>query len=263
MFRKYFSLLKNTEKALSFKEWRKLKSMPRYTPVETKLYGVVIKSNDSCTLLGDIDGILNKGVYQFMSESSRPVIVDCGANIGMSIVYFKRLYPGAKIIAFEPDPNLFDILSCNIDSFMFNDIELVQKALWVHNDGVLFDVEGGHSGAIHMQGQNDNNTVKVQSIRLKDVLCEYEKIDMLKIDIEGAENEVIFDCDNELSRCDHIFIEYHSRNGSEQRLHEILYLLNKLNYRYHIHEAFTRYQPFVDRNCMVGMDLQLNLFFYK
>ena len=47
---------------------------------------------------------LNKGSY----------VIDCGANIGMSITYFKRLYPKSKIIGFEPDPKIFETLKKNI-----------------------------------------------------------------------------------------------------------------------------------------------------
>ena len=83
------------------------------------------------------------------------------------------------------------------------------------------------------------------------------------MDIEGAENDVIIDCGNDLKRCDYIFVEYHSQERSDQKLHDLLALLANLGFRYHIQDAFVRKRPFVDRNTMVGMDLQLNLYFYK
>ena len=42
--------------------------------------------------------------YYFESDNDWPTIIDCGSNIGMSVLFFKRLYPQSKIIAFEPDP---------------------------------------------------------------------------------------------------------------------------------------------------------------
>src|SRR6266487_3582389 len=43
--------------------------------------------------------------YRFTADTSAPFILDCGSNIGVSVVYFKTLYPQAKIIAFEPSPD--------------------------------------------------------------------------------------------------------------------------------------------------------------
>src|ERR1700693_4874079 len=47
--------------------------------------------------------------YIFVSRRPDPLIIDCGSNIGMSILYFKRRYPKARIIGFEPDPATFDM----------------------------------------------------------------------------------------------------------------------------------------------------------
>ena len=54
---------------------------------------------------------------------------DCGANLGMSIVFFKRLYPGCRILAFEPDPETFSLLKGNVEANGFEDITLVNKAV--------------------------------------------------------------------------------------------------------------------------------------
>ena len=49
-------------------------------------------------------------IYKFDSKDEEPVIYDCGANIGMSCLYFKILYPKARITAFEGDPIITDVL---------------------------------------------------------------------------------------------------------------------------------------------------------
>jgi FkbM family methyltransferase len=258
-------LLNEQRAALPKAEIKRLQRTPRYSPVQTRLFGVPIRSNDACTLLADIQGILNKGVYKFNAERKSPVIIDCGANIGISVVYFKRLYPQAKIVAFEPDPVLFTLLEHNIASFQFDKVDLIQKAVWIDGNGVNFRPEGGHSGAIVVNdiAKNDGNTITAGSIRLKDVLQSFSTIDLLKMDIEGAENEVLLDCTRVLDRCEHVFVEYHSRKNQPQKLHTILELFSESGYRYHVQEAFCRTQPFIDRTCLVGMDLQLNLFFFK
>jgi hypothetical protein len=45
--------------------------------------------------------------YFFHTDNDRPLIFDCGSNIGMSVLFFKKLYQNARIIAFEPDPATF------------------------------------------------------------------------------------------------------------------------------------------------------------
>src|SRR5262245_6977657 len=50
--------------------------------------------------------IFAKASYSFHSDTDRPLIFDCGSNIGMSVLFFKKLYPTARITAFEPDPRI-------------------------------------------------------------------------------------------------------------------------------------------------------------
>lgn len=259
LFRK--SINSNTI-AISINEETRLRSIPRYHRTSTSLFDVPVEVNDTCTLLGDINDIIKKEIYKFSSSSDAPVIIDCGANIGISVLYFKRLYPRSRVIAYEPDPNLFEMLSTNISNFSFENVELNQRAVWVNGDGITFRSEGGHSGRIS-ENNNDINLISVPTVRLKKILESIEHIDMLKMDIEGAEAEVLFDCGASLDRCTHIFIEYHSQCDKKQQLHDILKLFSDMGYRYHVHEAFVRKHPFVDTNCMIDMDLQLNLFFVK
>jgi hypothetical protein len=86
--------------------------------------------------------------YRFESESGRPIIYDCGANIGISILYFKRIYPHSKIKAFEADPTISKILKINLQKNNINDVEVIEKAVWVDCNGVYFGVEGADGGSI-------------------------------------------------------------------------------------------------------------------
>src|SRR5271169_1281292 len=56
------------------------------------------------------------GDYFFSTTTSSPNILDCGSNIGMSILYFKNLYPDARILGFEPDPDTFGMLRRNVEA---------------------------------------------------------------------------------------------------------------------------------------------------
>ena len=175
----------------------------------------------------------------------------------MADIYFKQQYPKARIISFEADPEIAAIAQNNLKAYGYNDVEILAKVVWINNDGVQFQTEGGTSGRIV-------KTAKIfPSIRLKDELAKYSKIDFLKMDIEGAEFEVISDAAPELHRVEAIFIEYHSIKGEEQKLGELLNILKEAGFRYHLKEAYTTLHPYLERKLQLGMDLQLNIFGYR
>lgn len=199
-------------------------------------------------------------IYKFESKREKPVIYDCGANVGMSCLYFKILFPDSEIKAFEADPGIAKILKLNLLSNGINDVQVISKTIWTDNEGVEFNVEGADGGSIY---GNDNNKIKVESVRLKDYLEEEAEIDMLKIDVEGAELEVLLDCQNSLSNINNIFVEYHSWNDQEQRLDEILSIFRKNNFRYFIEPVSCRDKPFINKGRCQNMDMQLNIFAYR
>lgn len=241
-------------------EEARLQKVPRYTATTTDLLGKKFHIVDSCTYLVGVREILVERVYDFGGSSPAPTIVDCGANIGLSVLFFKERYPDARIIAFEADRQIFNVLCKNIASFDLRGVELHHSAVWTANTEVLFSPEGGASGRIVMPG--DQSTVCVPGTRLKDVL-KREPVDFLKMDIEGAETEVLKDCAEELSRIPSLFVEYHSHFGQRQTLQELLQILVGAGFRYHIKEAYTHEKPFTDRPLNAGCDLQLNIFGYR
>jgi len=91
------------------------------------------------------------------------------------------------------------------------------------------------------------------------------RIDMLKMDIEGAENDVILDCGNSLKIVSNIFIEYHSYTNSQQKLSKLLTVLEQNNFRYFIRNDSSRNMPLINKTnkSNPAMDLQLNIFGYK
>lgn len=50
----------------------------------------------------------------FIQRTLHLLVLDCGSNIGVSVIRYKQLYPQAKTIAFEPDPTIFNVLENNI-----------------------------------------------------------------------------------------------------------------------------------------------------
>ncbi len=171
--------------------------------------------------------------------------------------YIKNLYPKSRIIAFEPDQKIFDVLKANTLNSGFDKIELHDKAIWVENGSMEFREEGGFSGRLALPGDIEN-IISVKTQRLKDLLK--SKVDFLKLDIEGAEYEVLKDCEDVLKNVQFLFIEYHSHVKKEQTLGEILEIVKRSGFRYFIHPAYVTEHPFTDRQLMDNMDLQLNIF---
>lgn len=185
-------------------------------------------------------------------------IIDCGANIGLSVIYLKMEFPQAAIVAFEPDDFNFELLEKNIESYGFKDIELRKEAVWIENTQLNFLNKGSLSSKI---AEKNLGATEVKAVRLKELIK--EKIDFLKLDIEGAEYKVILDIQEKLHLINNIFIEYHGRFKQNKELNEILNILTTNGFDYYIKEATNKYPtPFL-RHPSPDYDVQLNIFGFR
>jgi FkbM family methyltransferase len=120
-------------------------------------------------------------------------IVDAGAHIGMASIGFARKYPEAKIIAIEPEPENFKALLRNVSSYP--SIIPIQAALWNEDGEVGLGASDAHPrGAFQIM---ENGAIRVRAITMRTLMREtgINSIDLLKMDIEGAEKEVFEVCD--------------------------------------------------------------------
>lgn len=233
----------------------------RYHQKKIEIDGFKIISPDILSFIWQYKEIFTDESYKFKTQSVKPLIFDCGANIGVSCLYFSRNYPDARIKAFEADPNIAGLLKKNLENNNLLNTQVVDKAVWIENGEINISIEGADGASIH----SNKNPVKVECVRLKELLENEIKIDLLKMDIEGAEYEVILDCRDSLKNVDNIFIEYHSFTDSPQKLSEILSILENNNFRYFIKPVNDREIPFINRTNKnnPSMDLQLNIFGYR
>jgi FkbM family methyltransferase len=184
-----------------------------------------------------------------------------GANIGLSVLYFKRLYNRAKIIAFEADPVICKMLEENIKEYGYNNIEAINAAVWKERTSLRFHSEGSVGGKIEFNESRDDNMVDVPTIRLRDYLS--NPVDFLKIDIEGAEYEVLKDCHDLLSNVRNLFIEYHVMPDEPQTLHEILNWVHEAGFKYYLREAWNNMTYPYMKSYNDYFQMQLNIFCYK
>jgi FkbM family methyltransferase len=229
---------------------------PRNKTYEIRFLNYLITVPDGLSFIFQFKEIFVNESYKFQSFTNSPVIYDCGANIGISCLYFKRIFPDSRIEAFEADPQIAKILQNNLDKNFIKNVNVIPKAVWKDNDGVDFGTGMADAGSIF----SGVNKTKVESVRLRDLIAKENKIDFLKIDIEGAEIEVLKDCSRVLSNVKFLFVEYHGWKNFSMKLSELLLVLENNGFRYFIDSISELKIPFSEKNKIGNADLQLNIF---
>jgi FkbM family methyltransferase len=176
--------------------------------------------------------------YHVELERPAPVIVDGGANIGMSVAFFKTLHPDARITAFEPEPDAYSCVSRLAELNGLDGIEVRQEALAGEAGNLPFHLEPGRPGSLVAslkERRAEMATVTVPAVRLSDRI--EDDVDLLKLDVEGAEEGVIRDLHGtgKLRSVGRIVMEVHHHiDPEEDRLSAILAMLEEAGFGYQI-----------------------------
>jgi len=234
-----------------------LRRRPRFQETRIRLGGYDLLVPDAASLLSSWEEIFLKQVYDFPANGPQPRILDLGANIGLSILYFKRRFPNAVITAFEADPEIFRYLECNLRANGAADkVTLINRAVWDRDETLSFWSEGADGGRIEQSAGRP--TKALQAVDIAGALAG-QKFDFIKMDIEGAEARVLPRCTELLRDPGAIFIEYHSRPGEPEALPDILGQLRAAGFRVQISPLYHNPTPFIPLIAN-GFDQQLNLF---
>ena len=118
---------------------REASRVPRYTAGSIRLLDYRIDYTDLCTLCPQWNDLFVREAYRFDSGNETPRILDLGANIGLASLYFKWRYPGSRITAYEADPDICEVLKRNLRANGADDVDVVNAAVWVHDEPVAFD----------------------------------------------------------------------------------------------------------------------------
>jgi FkbM family methyltransferase len=190
--------------------------------------------------------IFMRASYFFKASSDCPVIFDCGSNIGMSILFFKKLYPNARIVAFEPDPSTFETLRHNVDENHLSNVDLHQIALSDRSGTIeLFRDVSPQSSSLVMstlRQRHNGPGVTVPARRLSDFIS--SEIDLLKLDIEGAEDAVMGDLAStgKLRQIKRLHLEYHHHiDASADKLSSMLQLIETNGFGYQLRTPTQRW----------------------
>lgn len=155
--------------------------------------------------------------YYFETPKSPRLIVDAGANIGMTSVFFANLFPEAKIISVEPEASNFEMLRKN--AAPYSNIQPLLGALWKENVELCLSDPGTGSWGFqtHERTESEGAPVMVRGMTVDSLMaqCGTDHIDVLKMDIEGSEKEVFETCAAWIGKVGMIIVELHdrSRNG--------------------------------------------------
>jgi FkbM family methyltransferase len=182
--------------------------------------------------------------YFFRATNDKPFILDCGSNIGMATLYFKLLYPQAEIIAFEPDPQAFACLEENVRENRLTNVRTLQHAVAGQAGTIDFFYDESNPGSLHMSTMPERMSKSrrvVEAVRLSPYLD--REVDFLKMDIEGAETEVLEEvaAAGRLRQICEMVIEYHHHiRPQTDDLSRVLRLLEDHGFGYHLESPAMR-----------------------
>ncbi len=206
---------------------------PRYMPGEIALDRYRIAYADLLTLCPQWYDLFVRRVLAFRAPHDSPRIIDGGANIGLASLFFKRLYPKAVVSAYEADPALAELCRRNVMVNGAGDVDVRHAALWTREGSLAFRCEGSDAGAVDALGTGVAGTQRdVPCVRLRDVLADEKAVDLLKIDIEGAEFDVLGDCGSALARVQALLLDVHEFSPHERHVPALLQMLTNSGFVY-------------------------------
>jgi len=189
---------------------------------------------------GEYDGII-----PLLGNNLR-LIVDLGSNIGISVRYWNSHFPSSNIIAIEPDSENAGICMQNVKSVGISD-QVILKVACIGSHARTVNLANSDDGewALHMEEVSKFSNRKVNCITMESVLENIpnsEQIDILKCDIEGAEQELFKSCATWINRINNIIIELHPPYSVPAFIKDYKNNGGKLNI---VYESKEKYRPLV------------------
>lgn len=167
--------------------------------------------------------------YRLHTKKRKPIIVDCGSSWGMSVLYFKHLYPMARIIAVEANKDTAAILKENVKNNNLHDIFIriafVSGRKGQHTFYSFKTLDGwsvSDTGALDVVRGTHVNFVETRVSSIPLSVLVRRGVDVVKLDIEGMEGEAIKSAQKELLHVTEVAIEYHpGMNRKNNRFEQI------------------------------------------
>ena len=223
---KIFKTLKDT---INSNPLLDLKNKTRYQSGVFKYRNLIINFIDPLSLYHEVKDIFESKIYHFESVNNKPNIIDAGGYIGISTLYFKKMYPTARITVFEPDPSIFKVLQENINKNGIKDVNAINSGLGKEEGLLDFSPDGADGGSCY---DKTDSKFKVKIERLSNFI--ESEIDLLKMNIEGAEGDVFEEIEPKIYLVREIIFEYHCFSNLNQNIGKILNILDRNNFKYFV-----------------------------
>jgi FkbM family methyltransferase len=231
---------------------------PRYRPGQTTFDGRIIRYADAASFTSAWDEIFVNRIYDIDEPAGEECyFVDAGSNIGLAVLYWTLRYPRAHGVACEPDPSSCGLLRENVAGWQAR-FDILETAVGARDGIASFAVEGGDAGHL-AEAPAAAGTLQVAVRRLSPLLD--RPVSLLKIDIEGAEYEVLEEICGSFGNVRRIFVECHSYPDRPQHYGARLQLLREAGFRCQAHATSQHPQPFHPPAIRAAkMDFSLNVF---
>lgn len=196
---------------------RTVGKLARYQPGTFRFPWGTFRFVDGPSLQYQYLEIFVEGGYDFACPEHAPLILDCGGNVGLSVVRFKQCYPRSRIVVYEADPAVAEVLQANVSALNLQDVDVRAAAVWREAGTVSFEAEGADGGRV---GAGAGRTVP--ALRLADEIS--DPVALLKLDIEGAEFAVLQDlCESGgMRQVQRVVCEVHSRPYTDEKVEDLL-----------------------------------------
>lgn len=156
--------------------------------------------------------VLLREEYNIELDFTPLTIIDAGANIGLTAIYFANRFPQSRIVSLEPDTENFNLLTRNTKPY--NNINPLKCGLWSHDTFLQVIDEGHGNNAFTVMETNEGSNGAIKAVSIPAIMKaqNWGSIDLLKIDIEGSE-KVVFESNYEswLPLVKVLIIELHDR----------------------------------------------------
>jgi FkbM family methyltransferase len=240
-----------TKVRLLFEYWRLTIKLLFVDPLVTlrkeRLLGFRVEAFNYESLHFLFREIFVRSQYWCECANDRPLIFDCGANIGLATLFFKWRYPRSSIHCFEPDRRTFEMLRRNVTANGLTDVQLHNVALSNISGTTEFFIDGRHSGSLLMSmdpqriSGADVEKTYVDSAKLS-ALVNGRPVDLVKLDVEGAEHLVMVDLveSGAIGMVRQLVVEYHHNvHRRSASLGDFLRLLESAGFKYQLDAAWT------------------------
>ncbi|WP_254886229.1 FkbM family methyltransferase [Streptomyces sp. NA02950] len=194
-----------------------------------RLGGWDLEYRDPRAFATTVELLFRDGVYDVDGLVRPAVIVDAGSWLGLSVLRFRSLFPDARILAFEPDPELFGVLTRNLERNGIRNVEVHNAALADREGELEFLATGNDAGSLRVRSPQGRLTT-VPTRTLSGYVS--SPLSLLKLNVEGSEWDIIDELGDRLSLVDQILIEYHGFGDLPQTLHRILGRLDEHGFTY-------------------------------